>query len=567
MDRSKKLTRQLGRYLGSETAEQDFSLLLNDLRSGSSGSAGSRLLTPLENMGAFLDAIDASYKTYEENLEVAERNLALSSAELMQANRSINALLNSLGQGFLTFDRAGICSRIYSKACVTLLETVPSGKPIGDVLRLNAEKNKALMSLLALVFGGSHAMKPEEVLRFAPKTYAHSAGRIIELDYKVSRKDEGGTVESIIVIATDVTQERRAMDLAEERKALFESMERALRDRRSFGSFMRHVDDMASALDQTGTDQDWTLLLREIHTLKGGAGSFRLPHLATIFHAMETDVVGCIEKSTSASLWAATVQKYQTLLREEITVIVERFRTTLGIDVLELEDQRHYDKKQVYDFARFLHEQGQTAMEQAYIRRVCAESLRGCLQPFEVRLFDLAERFNKKMHPLRFVGEDVMIVRDHYQPFLASLIHLFRNIIDHGIETPKERLAQGKDPDGCVTITTHLETDAAQKEWVVLSFQDDGAGVDVNRLRLKLLETEPDGGWATADDATVVGRILSGTISAKETVTQYSGRGVGMRAVYDEVLKIGGTMTVSSVRWQGTTTTIRLPYHLTIDAL
>lgn len=184
MARGRKLSRQIARYLGSEAAEETLRQIAVALRDPTAAAVPPNAADLLEKLPALLEVVDGSYANYEGNLALAERNLALSSAELLAANRSIGAMVNCLGQGFLLFGADGICLAVYAKACEELLEIIPAGRSIAEVLRLDPERKARFTSLLRLVFGGGHAMAFEEIMRFAPSIFPHSNGRSIRLDYK-----------------------------------------------------------------------------------------------------------------------------------------------------------------------------------------------------------------------------------------------------------------------------------------------------------------------------------------------------------------------------------------------
>src|SRR5689334_14066151 len=130
--RSRKIRRQLRKAFDTE----DIGLLT---RMGS-GPATGVLLSGLEH---FLDQVDAAYAQSAERLKLAVRNLQISSDELTEANRELEALnaamhamLGGLGQGLLMFGRDGLCFDAYSSACLTLFGQPPAGRPITEVLGL-----------------------------------------------------------------------------------------------------------------------------------------------------------------------------------------------------------------------------------------------------------------------------------------------------------------------------------------------------------------------------------------------------------------------------------------------
>ncbi|HAX91375.1 MAG TPA: hypothetical protein DCY07_04105, partial [Rhodospirillaceae bacterium] len=216
MLRSHKLVKQLKKFLGVEDSESRFLELKGLLHEKSPVMAD--LYGPL--LGAiptFFDSIDLVYKQYDERIKMALRNLELSSGELNEANYrledlnlAINAMLDSLGQGLLFFDKSGVCSGVFSTACLTLLETNPAGKNIADILRLAPEDRNVFLELLNILFSRKSQLGFDEVMALAPKVYFHSQGLYVTLGYRPVYAPEG-ELTKIVLIATDQTREKTAM--------------------------------------------------------------------------------------------------------------------------------------------------------------------------------------------------------------------------------------------------------------------------------------------------------------------------------------------------------------------
>jgi len=216
MLRSRRLVRQFSKLLGFEDAEARFLELKKVLEDKNPVLADvyGGMLGQLPN---FFDSIEQVYQQYEENVRMALRNLELSSGELNDANYTleelniaINAMLDTLGQGLLFFDEKGVCSDVFSRACLTLLETNPSGKNITDILRLSPENRNVFIELLHILFSRKSQLTFDEVMSLAPSSYAHSQDLFVKLGYKPVY-DAGGELVRIVLIATDQTGERTAM--------------------------------------------------------------------------------------------------------------------------------------------------------------------------------------------------------------------------------------------------------------------------------------------------------------------------------------------------------------------
>lgn len=173
---------------------------------------------------------------------------------------------------------------------------------------------------------------------------------------------------------------------------------------------------------------------------------------------------------------------------------------------------------------------------------------------------DLAEQFGKKVR-LSMEGQETELDRTLIEAVRDPLTHAIRNCIDHGIETPEDRVAAGKQQEG------HLLVRAFHEGGLVnIEISDDGLGIDTDMVKRKAVEL----GFISAEEArnlderAACALIFVPGLSTSDKVTGISGRGVGMDVVKTNIEKVGGMVEVSSKPRQGTTLRIRIPLTLTI---
>ncbi len=175
---------------------------------------------------------------------------------------------------------------------------------------------------------------------------------------------------------------------------------------------------------------------------------------------------------------------------------------------------------------------------------------------------DLARKAGKQV---RFAaeGEDTEIDRNLVETLGDPLVHMMRNALDHGIETPEVRAAAGKEPVGVVRLRAYH---AAGN--VVIELSDDGKGLDRERILAKARDRGLVQPGETLSDSEVFGLIFRAGLSTAEKVTDVSGRGVGMDVVKTSIESLRGRVEVDSRPGGGTTITIRLPLTMAIaDAM
>jgi two-component system, chemotaxis family, sensor kinase CheA len=173
---------------------------------------------------------------------------------------------------------------------------------------------------------------------------------------------------------------------------------------------------------------------------------------------------------------------------------------------------------------------------------------------------DVALELGKQVR-LEMFGNETELDRTIIEAIKDPLTHIVRNAIDHGIETPEARTAVGKSAEGHLLMRAFHEGGQ-----VIIEVIDDGAGIDLDRVKAKALERgvlSPDQA-ARLSERDAINLIFHPGLSTAARITNVSGRGVGMDVVKTNVEKIGGSIDVSTVRGQGTTLKLKIPLTLAI---
>jgi two-component system chemotaxis sensor kinase CheA len=196
---------------------------------------------------------------------------------------------------------------------------------------------------------------------------------------------------------------------------------------------------------------------------------------------------------------------------------------------------------------------------QEEIKRVRMLPLRTITVTFGRMVRDLAREQGKQISPTIMGGEtelDKRILEQIKDP----LIHLLRNAVDHGLETPEARRQAGKPAEGQITLAA-----SQQGHNIVIIMSDDGGGLDLAAIRLAAARRGlmPLAEAEKLSDAEVANLIFDPGLSTSKIITDISGRGVGLDVVRQNVEALQGILDVSSVPGQGTTFTLTLPLTLT----
>ena len=170
---------------------------------------------------------------------------------------------------------------------------------------------------------------------------------------------------------------------------------------------------------------------------------------------------------------------------------------------------------------------------------------------------DVAAKLGKDID-LVLVGENTELDKGLIERIVDPLTHLVRNSVDHGIETPAQRVAKGKSPKGTITLSAFHRGGN-----IMVEVTDDGAGMDRARLLTKARERGMNVSDAMSDQE-VFGLIFEAGFSTAEKITDVSGRGVGMDVVRRNIRAMGGSVEIDSALGAGSRISIRLPLTLAI---
>ncbi|MDE2303974.1 MAG: chemotaxis protein CheA, partial [Gammaproteobacteria bacterium] len=171
---------------------------------------------------------------------------------------------------------------------------------------------------------------------------------------------------------------------------------------------------------------------------------------------------------------------------------------------------------------------------------------------------ELSRKLGKKVE-LRMSGDQTELDKTVLEKIADPLVHLVRNSLDHGLETPAQRLAAGKGEVGVIELDAFHEGGS-----IVVEVRDDGAGLDKSRILEKARSRGLVGADEALSDEQIFQLIFMPGFSTADKISEVSGRGVGMDVVRRNINDIGGHVQISSTEGRGTTIRIRLPLTLAI---
>ena len=371
-------------------------------------------------------------------------------------------------------------------------------------------------------------------------------------------------------------------NLVQQLLAVFEASE-ASQDPRPLGdAFLKACAELAEILIQSGKEdlakqlasvrEDFSTLygspLDLDETLLGVIWERLIPALTALVddraapQAEEPSAsVGHVKAGTEKKSDTRSKNRFLRIREERIDGFLEDV-SSLFITIERLKDlqQRMAERLKAHELVDELRQvnatlSGQsTALQQSVVelRRVPAREL---FSKFPRVARSLASKLGKQID-VHLEGEDIEIDKSLIEDLDGPLMHMVRNVCDHGLETPDERGARGVSPVGNLWLSCSLT-----KTHVVITVRDDGRGIDADRLRKKAI----DSGWhspeaaAALSDQEAIELIFHPGMSTAEQITEISGRGVGLDVVRTRLREHNGDVKVESQVGKGTTFRLEIP--------
>jgi len=452
--------------------------------------------------------------------------------ELTRAHGMARMLLDHVDHAIVLVDRGGRTAPQCSRAAQELLGAVTPGM---KVWRLFEDGNPRFAAWLeASWISAEDGWMPLELALAQVPTQVELGGRMLAITLRIVDAESATT--PVLLVATDITEVVRAREAEQVSRQVATLLSRSVEEPYLVASFVaegsRLVVGICGGL-WPAADQR-----RAVHTLKGSALVMGLKCLGGWLHALEdrmaTADAGCSEEDRSrlAEAWQALVGPMQPLLERDAL-------QGLRIQATELED------------LVALVEGGADGAELvAALRMLAWEPVRPWLEQLAQRARALHLEGGRELAVV--VDCDALRVPPSadWAGLWPTLVHLVRNAVDHGLEAPELRAAVRKPAIGTLFLRA-----SRSPSWLSLEIADDGPGVCWEAVARKAAAR----GLPIEHQADLVEALFTEGLSTRDTVTQTSGRGVGLSAVRFAARRLGGEVELSSVAGRGTSVRIVLP--------
>lgn len=578
--RSKKLNRQLKKTLNSEEFEKELLEFAEQLKSERplDRDQANHWSERLGQFGLFLDSIDNSYAQNETMLELANRSLEVSTKELYEANEkfrlinnAITAMVNSLDEGFLVIDRAGLCGQVVSLAAKNFLGREPVNEHLCTILNIPMDDQESFNEWLNMVF--DEIIPFEDLIELAPKslgspdnaTGKHSpeSERKIEIKYKPIRHPYDNKILELVVILIDVSERAEAERKLGEQKLFTDMVIKYLNNKANFVRMIQMLRETADSMKSwvfspVDLQDQYDRLTRELHTLKGGLNTLSMYSLGYKIHQTEDEIITFFKMNNNPKDSENLIHLLGHELQEALDEFIYKHRRIFRLDN-KAAAIKEIPTNNVYKFCAQLLKMGLPDLLKYYVNEIVAVPFASMFAAVEAHLYSLSLSQDKQVDFKVIDDEKIRVIPEFYTALLEQLVHLFNNMMEHGIEPTEEREALGKEQVGKITVVVQVIDDLRDhKQRLRLTITDDGRGIDASKIRERLSERGVDTSGET--DEQVIYHIFDQGLSTKTSVSVTSGRGVGMASVQSAINGIGGSIAVRSVLGQGTTFELIIPF-------
>ena len=498
-----------------------------------------------KSMVTMADAI----KDHQENLE----------EKIIQRTKEIENLLNNAGQGFLSFDKNMIIGSKYSLEARNIFEQEIASLNITHLLCKTSEEQLFLESTLQNILE-EDAMKQEILLSLLQKEFFINE-KFIEVEYKVLDKN------NFMLILTNITDKKELAKKVQQEQQLLKMVVEIVTSYEQFKELQQDYVKFITIIQEYKSVEKLSNLRKLIHTYKGLFAQKEMFHIVEHLHNFETDIDQSLkDNKLLGSIQNITTETMNSWLEEDIAVLKE----VLGKDFFDNQNTITIDitRIQVLQNAleKLLREQQFTLERNLFsdikniangIEALSYHNIIVLLKPYEKLVEKLAFRFEKYINPLQLECDNIYL-SNKYKPFLNSLVHIFRNSVDHGIEDLETRYEKEKEEFGTI-ICKVKELDKI----VSIEIEDDGAGVDIQKIKQLALEkklyTQEE--LNNYSEEQIVMILFDDGFSTSDVITDISGRGVGLASIFYEVNKLKGTIKIENNCGRGIKFIFNLPYE------
>lgn len=511
--------------------------------------------------------IQVSAKLHEEIYELnsnLEAKVEERTHQVIEKSEKIRQLLDNAAEGFLSFDETLMVDDEYSKECEKIFNMSIEGKSVVDLLHgnINEEDKELFIKMVKDIFSPKVPQRRKAVLlRLFPNEFQIN-NKNIKVNYKII------TDKKMMLILTDITENKVLEERIELEKKRLKMVVSVVSNLAEFHEIIEEFATFCETQEKVVVGSNdflnkLILFYRGIHTFKGNFAQKELVYIVPKLHEFESKLNSII-KNPERKIEDFTTLLYQNDLRSWLDedmqvlndILDERFlenrhKIAVAEPIIDMVENKlkqlvqHPKNERDVTYEEILDD----------VSNMKKRSLLELLNSYTLLVKQLATRLDKHIYPMQILGDEVYIT-NNIKPFVKSLVHIFRNSVDHGIESLEERVESNKSE--IATINCTLRTN---EKSLIIEVIDDGRGIDSTSIKEKLLQKGkfPAELINAMSEQDLLEQIFSDNFSTKDEISDLSGRGVGLSVIKEEVTKLEGKVEVMTKLSQGTTFIFTLP--------
>ncbi len=449
-----------------------------------------------------------------------------------QLSDRVNDLLNNAAEGFLSFDKNLKCESGYSKVCLEIfnMEHITNHNISNLLFKHHTDKKELFKKAINNILKSKDTHNKKLFLSLLPKKI-DIYKKIIGIEYKLLKNDR------FMIILSDITDKIILEKKLNSQNQINKMITNVVSNKDDFFDIKTEFENFISFIPTDNLD-----LLHSLHTFKGIFAQKEMLYIVNSIHELESSINSGKE---------ATINSFN-ILKESFNKDLQIIESYLQEDLSKNKNTHKvsdellkYIEKKVQSLSKNIDKIDNNISEVLYdINKIRYKPVKNMLNIYPEHVKAMAQKFDKRIYPLEITGKNEIVASSKIRSFIKSLVHVFNNCVDHGIEEDSDiRVKQNKDEVG--TIKCDFEQ---IHNTLIVEISDDGRGIDVDKLVNSAIEK----GLKTKDECQLLSEneklnlIFIDKLSTKQQVSTTSGRGVGMSAVKKSIEELGGRFFIQN---------------------
>lgn len=467
-----------------------------------------------------------------------------------EVRKNLDIFLGGLDHVYFYMDQTITMSPMYSKNVKDIFKNFEEHELVTNLLFPNNMDDKLYFeTIVGKIFNSNNAKETQLFINLMPKE-VFIKDRYYDTYFHMVHKDEDKYIYCKLVDQSKKNQmcaaDKNEVEALKMTVAVMSNIEDFYFYMEEYNKFCT-VDIYRIMTESNQLKQTIYELLRHIHSYKSIFSRFDMQMTVKLLHSIETEILEILEDvdQLDFSEFKEIMLGYDLLsfLEKDLKIIenMSGFNISDEKHIIKVEKtkidaviQKILQVNKVFNLDEILMD----------VKRLKYIKLNKMFVATRNYIYSMADKKEKAIDQIEINIEEIEVDSRRFGSFVKSLNQVISNIIEHGIETPKEREAKGKPRGGSISITGK-----ADGQNLLIIIKDDGKGIDVNRMKDQLFKENKMtfDELINASETLILSKLFDEGFSSKEDVDELSGRGLGLYDVKKELLALGGQYKVSTV--------------------